>query len=458
MKKLTFLFLISLFLGFCSFFKPKTLPYPSGVIFPLEKAEEITYQGKIVDLMQKRNGIIYFSTLQGFVYSFDNLERKILWKFKVKNPPASVPHWSKEKIYVFDRKNTLYCLDKKGQLLWEKEIEENITSELRENREKLYLGTEEGGLLAFNPEDGEKIWRFQAGSAVRSGPVFSDPWIVFGGDDGILYFLSRRGKLIDKFNTGDKIEASLSIDEKGLYFGSNDQYFYCLSLKKRKIKWKVKTGGKIFSQPLIDERRVFFIGWDSVLYSLNKKNGIILWWQILPSRTLFRPEIIEEKIVASSFSSTLVCFDIKTGVRKGTYEAGQEVKSNPLWLDPYLLINLYNSKQDEGRLVFLKKLVEVTLNSSKESPAKIGEEVIFTAKATGFFQPRYEFYLKTEDKEEVVQEIPEKGSWTWYPEAPGVYTIGVKVFDVKEKAEKEISFTIEKEEIEEAEKDKYVSF
>jgi len=454
MKKLTFLLLISLFFGFCSIFKPKVLPYPSGVIFPVEGDEEITYQGRIIDPMQKSNGIIYFSTLKGVVYSFDTLERKILWKFEALNPLASAPYLSKEKIYVFDRKNTLYCLDQKGQLLWKKEIGENISSEAREDRERLYLGTEEGGLLALNSLDGELIWRFQAGGAIRSSPVFSGFWIIFGCDDGGLYFLSRSGKLLDKFDTGDKIEASPLIDENRLYFGSNDQYFYCLDLKKKKTKWKVKSGGKILSQPLTDEWRVFFISWDSVLYSVNKYSGTILWWQILPSRSLYRPEIIEGKIVVSSFSSTLVCFDIETGIRKGTYEAGQEVKSSPLWHDPFLLISLYDYKKDEGRLVFLKKVVKVTLTPSKTSPANLGEELTFTAKAAGFFQPEYEFYLKTGEKREIVQEISEKESWTWYPEIPGVYTVGVKVVDAKEKAETEISFTIEKEGIEEVESER----
>ncbi|NIM91533.1 MAG: PQQ-binding-like beta-propeller repeat protein, partial [Candidatus Aminicenantes bacterium] len=381
---------------------------------------------------------------------------KILWKYKAKNPLISAPLMGEEKIYVFDKKNTLYCLDEEGQLLWEKKTEEIVTSELKEDRKRLYWGTDEGGLVAFDPEAGEQTWRFQAGGAIRSGPVFSDSGIIFGCDDGLLYFLSRSGKLIGKFETGGKIEASPLVDGKKLYFGSHDQYFYGLDLKKRKKKWKVKTGGKILSQPVTDEKRVFFISWDSALYSLNKNNGTILWWQVLPSRSAYDLEIIEGKIVASSLSSTLVCFDIKTGLKKGTYDAGQEVRSNPLWLEPYLLISLYDYKQDKGRLVFLKKVVAVTLTPSKESPQKIGEEIVFSAKATGFFLPKYEFFLKTEDEKEIVQEISERGSWTWYPEATGDYTVGVNVLDAKEKAETEISFTIEKEEIQETGSDRRI--
>ena len=421
------------------------LPYPSGVIFPLEKAEEMFYHGKIIDLLQKTNGILYFSTHKGFVYSLEGSKRKVLWKFKTQNPLASSPYLSQEKIYVFDRKNIVYCLDKKGQLLWKNKIDKNITSGLRENRGKLYLGTEEGGLLAFDSLNGEILWRFQAGGAIRSSPVFSNSSLIFGCDDGSLYFLNQRGNLVDKFDTGDKIKAPPLIDENKLYFGSDDQYFYCLDLTKRKIRWKVKTGGKILSRPITDEKRVFFLCWDSVLYSLSKNNGTILWWQILPSRSLYQLEIIEEKIVASSFSSTLVCFDVRTGEKRGKYEAGQEVRSNPLWLEPYLLINLYDYKKEEGRLVFLKKVVQVTLAPSKKPPLEIGNEVTFTASAAGFFQPKYEFYMKIGDRKEVVQEISEKKSWTWYSEKAGVYTVGVKVVDAKEKVEVEIPYTIEKE-------------
>jgi|GEM_PF-304207 len=445
MRKIVFLLLPCFFLGFCSFFKTKVPPYPSGIIFPLEKGEEIAYEGKIVDLIQKRNGTLYFSTNKGFVYCLDGLERKVLWKFEAQKSLVTPPYLGQERIYVLDRENTIYCLDKKGKLLWKKKIEENITSDIRENRGKIYLGTEEGGLFVLNSLQGELFWRFQAGGAIRSDPTFYLSNVIFGCDDGNLYFLSPRGNLIYKFEVGSKIEAPSLVDKNNLYFGSDDKYFYCYNLIARKVRWKIKTGGKILSQSVSDEKRIYFVCWNSVLYSLNKKNGTILWWRILPSRSFYQLEIIEEeKIVASSFSPTLVCFKTKSGEKQGEYKAEREIKSNSLWFEPYLLINIYEYQKDEGKLVFLKKEVNATLNASKQSPLKLGEELVFTASATGFFQPQYEFYLKIGDKKEIVQEMSEESSWDWYPEKDGTYSIGVRVVDDKEKVETEIPFTIEK--------------
>lgn len=432
-------------LGFCSLIEPKVLSYPSGVVFPLWKAEEITYQGEIVDLIQKTNGNVYFSTRKGFVYFLDVLERKIAWKFEAPNPLVCPPYLSTGKMFVLDRKNTIYCLDKKGKLLWKEEIEENITSGVRENQGKIYLGTSEGSIFAFDSLNGEMLWSFQAGGAIRSGPVFASSTVIFGSDDGNLYFLNQRGGLVDKFKIGSKIEATPLVDKNFLYFGSHDHYFYCLDLIRRKMKWKVKTGGEIISTPVSDEKRVFFISLDNVLYSLHKKNGSILWWQFLPSRSFYQLEIIEKKIIVSSFSPTLVCFDVKTGERQGKYEAEQEIRSNPLWLDPYLLINLYDFQKEMGKLILLKKIVKATITPSKPSPLKLGDDVTFTASATGFFQPKYEFYLKIGERIEIVQKISAKNSWSWFPEKEGTYVVGVRVVDAKEEATREISFTIEKE-------------
>lgn len=439
------LFLCLISLGFGSLLESKVLSYPSGIIFPLWKTEEIAYLGEIVDLIQKSNGNVYFSTRKGFVYFIDILEKKIIWKFEAQNPIICPPHLSAGKMFILDKENTIYCLDKGGELLWKKEIEENITSGVREYQGMIYLGTSEGGIFAFDSLNGEMFWNFQAEGAIRSGPVFASSTVIFSSDDGNLYFLNQKGDLEDKIKIGSKIEATPLVDKNLLYFGARDHNFYCLDLISRRMKWKVKTGGGVISPPLSDKKRVFFVSLDNVLYSLNKKSGSILWWQFLPSRSYYQLEIVEKKIIVSSFSPTLVCFDVKTGEDKGKYEAEQEIRSNPLWFDPYLLVNLYDHPKEMGKLIFLTKLVKATITPSKSSPQKLGEDVTFTASAVGFFQPKYEFYLKIGERMEIVQEASRKNSWTWFPEKDGTYVIGVRVVDAKEKAVREISFTIEKE-------------
>lgn len=444
MKKSALIILFMLTLSFCSFFRLKVPPYPTGVVFPLEKADEIVYKGEIIDLVQRVEDNIYLSTRKGFVYCIDGRRHEILWKFEAPEPLASPPHIAQDSVYVFDIKNILYSLDKEGKLRWKKRFEEEITSGIEENNRQIYFGTANGSFFALNQDNGEKLWSFQTGEAIRSKPVVARGIIMFGCDDHNLYFLTGKGALIDRFNFKDKIQAPLTIDGDFLYLGSEDRYFYCIDIKKRKQRWKVKTGSQTYIPPVVDENRVFFLCWNGVLYCLNKKNGTILWWNTVPSRSFYHLEIIEKKIVVSSFSSLLVCFEIETGEKKGNFDASQEIRSNPLWFDPHLLINLYDSHDDTGRLLFLKKEVKVVITSSKDSPQEISEEIVFNASATGFYLPRYEFYIKKGKEKEIVKEKSEQNSWAWFPEKEGTYIVGVVVVDEKEKAEAEISFVVEK--------------
>ncbi|MFB0564221.1 MAG: amidohydrolase family protein [Candidatus Aminicenantaceae bacterium] len=455
MKKLNFLLLLCLSLGFCLIFKSKEPPYPSGILFPLEMNQEITYEGNVVTTLQKENGTLYFSTSKGFVYCVDGINRKIIWKYEASIPLASPPYLTKEKIFFYDTDNTIYCLNKQGKLLWTKKNEETIRTGAADDSGNVYFGTGEGSLFALDPFSGKTLWHFRAEGAFKATPVFYRSHIVFGCDDGKIYTLDKKGNLVDQFKTGNKIESTPLVDKSTIYFGSDDNYFYSYNLKKKRLKWKVKTGGKILSKPISDKKRIFFIGWDSVLYSLNRKNGTILWWQTLPSRSFYNLEIIDKRIVASSFSPAVVCFDTATGEKQGEYAAGQEVRSNPLWLDHHLLITIYDPQKDKGKLWFLKKAVKVDLNASKSSPLEIGEEVTFSASAVGFFQPEYEFYLKIgffkpvfglflqmEKRGKIVQEISEEDSWYWFPEKYGDYFVGVRAVDKKQEAETDIPFSI----------------
>jgi outer membrane protein assembly factor BamB len=445
MKKFTLLFLVCIFLGFCSFFKSKIPAYPSGVIFPLEKAGEIAYKGKVIDFVKDDGGNLYLSTERGLVYCLAGGRREILWKIEVSEELTSSPFLGAENIYVYDSTSTLYCLSKKGRLVWKKDIKQKITTGITEFKIKIYFGTEKGVFLAFATSNGEELWRFEAGEAIRSTPVFAGERIIFGCDDHNLYILTEKGSLLDKIKIENKIQPNPLVEKNFLYFGTDGHYFYCFNLAKRKKKWKVKIGGKIFSPPVIDDKRIFFICWNNVLYCLNKKNGHILWWKIIPSRSFYRLEISGKRIVVSSFSSLLVCFDIETGENIGEYDAGQEIKSNPLWVAPCLMFNLYDNKKDEGRLIFLKKILKVSLESSEKSPQKVGAEIAFTVSAVGFYRQNYEFYLKEGEEERIVQEKSERNSWAWFPEKEGDYIVGVKVVDEKERMKAEIPFVIKKD-------------
>jgi hypothetical protein len=462
MKKSAALLLVILSANFCSLFKSKVAPYPSGVIFPVVKDQEISYEGEIISLIQKVGSFLYFSTQKGKVYCIDGEKKEIFWQFDAANPLACPPYVAESRIFVHDKGNNIYCLGQDGKLQWKTALADKITSSIAEDGDQVYCGTEKGQLHCLSAETGQEIWQYEADSAVISNLVIWHDDVLFGGDDNIIRIVDHSGRLSRKIDVGARTGKTLALEESLLFFGTEDRYLHCVDLNRQKTKWKIRSGGATFVHPVISGNQVLFLCWNCVLYCLNKKNGSILWWGSVPSRSYYRIEVIEKRVVASSFSPEIVCFDLKTGESVGTYEASQELKSNPAWFPPFLLVNLHEPESDKGKLVFLKKDVGVNLISSKKSPQKPNEEITFSAKATGFHLPKYEFFLSRfikaklqpgiiaffrEGDREIVQQSSELSAWDWFPGEQGYYNVEVEVLDEREKAHGEMPYSIQKEEV-----------
>lgn len=462
MKKSAALLSVILFCNFCSLFKAKVVPYPSGVIFPVAEDHELSYDGEIISPIQKKDHLLYFSTRKGKGYCLDGEKREMVWQFDCPAPLVCPPYLSESRIFVYDRENFLYCLDRDGKLVWKTALANKLTSGIAESGAQVYVGSNKGLLFCLSTENGKEVWQFQAGGAIQSNLVIWRDTVLFGCDDHHVYSVDDRGRQRGKHDSGGKIGKTLTVDENLLFFGTENRYLHCVNLNRHKTKWKIRPGGATFVPPVVAGNRVFFLCWNCVLYCVNKKNGTILWWNSVPSRSYYRVEVIEKKVVASSFSSKLVCFDTQTGEDKGTYDASGEIKSSPAWLAPFLTVNLYDRDSDTGKLVFLKKVVKVILASSEKSPHNKNDEIIFTARASGFHLPQYEFFLTRfiaarfypdifflfkEGDRTVVQEKSDSSTWNWFPDEEGYYRVEVAVEDEREKAQAEFPFLIQKEEI-----------
>jgi outer membrane protein assembly factor BamB len=462
MRKIVGLLAAVILSSVCSLFRSKVVPYPTGIMFPLVKDGELSYEGEIIPQIQSIDSILYFSTRKGKVYCVDAQNRLIQWRFDTTASLVSPAYLGENRIYVYDVEDDLYCIGEQGKSLWKSKASEKITSTVLECRDRVYFGTEKGQVYCLSSVNGEEIWRFQAEGEVISNLVIWRSIVLFGCSDNSIYFIDQSGNCVAKYSTGSSVGQTLLVDGNSLYFGTEDRYLQCLNLAKRNTRWKIRSGGATYVPPVVDGDKVFFLCWNSVLYCLDKKNGTIQWWGGVPSRSYFRVEVIEDKVVASSFSSEIVGFDKKTGEEKGTYDAAQEIVSNPVWVKPFLLVNLYDWESETGKLVILKKEVKVVLSPSKKSPQKRNEEVVFSARETGFYLPKYTFYLTQLEQywlypgfsifiplkeKQVVQESSDESTWSWFPEQAGYYKVEAQVTDEKEKVWAELPFCIERGEV-----------
>ena len=337
----------------CSLFEKKRPILAPQLRFPLTKEMDVVFEGKINQELIKDEKKIYFSTTKGCLYSMDDPEDGLKLLYQSEVGFVSPPYIHEKYIFIYDSKNHIYCLDKKGRLVWKNHVDEKITSGIQAETEKIYFGTQEGHLLSYRAESGEQIWKIKTKAPIHSLPLVVQDTIIFGCDDYHLYFLNRDGNLESRYETGGKIRGSLTYKNNFLYFGSYDEYFYCFNLDKNKIKWRVKAGGKVDTYPLIYQNYVLFTAWNNVLFCLNNKNGTVLWWNQLPARCLYRMELVGNQLLVPSLSSILECFDIHTGKILGNYDTEHEIKSNLIWFHSHVLLSVYIKESDSSQILFL---------------------------------------------------------------------------------------------------------
>jgi outer membrane protein assembly factor BamB len=405
----------------------------------------VEIEGKLNHALVKgEDGRLYFSTDKGHLYCLDGAARQILWHETNPSAFGGPPLLSPGQLLVWDVDNTVFCFDRQGKLGWRAKVPGRISGSISVDRERVYLGTEEGDLVALSLNTGETLWRLHTKGALAAAAVFYKDSILASSSDGSVYLVDSKGVRRGTIELGSPVLVTPLVDGDLFYIGTADCVFSCYDLRSLKRKWKIKAGGRIIAFPRADERRVYLQASNSVLYALDKSGGEILWWWIAPSRSIYDLEFDGPRVLVTSRSPLLFALDRKTGKAVGKYQAETEIRSNPVWAEPNLVFAIFDSPADRGIIAFLRKEVKVGITSSLSSPQPAGTEINFTASATGFYLPRYEFFLRQGEEKSVVQTAGEKNSWVWYSEKEGTYAVGVKVTDEKQTQEAEIPYEISK--------------
>lgn len=438
-------FFLALLSFSCSLFRPKVQSYPTGVVFPLEEAGQVAFEGKLNRTLAKgEDGRFYFSTDRGHLYCLDSTAQQISWHQTNPSPFGGPPSLGPEQLFVWDQDNIVSCFDKQGKPGWKTKVPDKISSPISLDTERVYVGTEAGDLLALSQATGEPVWRFRTKGTIAAAVAFYGDTIILGSADGSVYLLSPKGVRRGAIALGSPVLVTPVVDGHRLYVGTEDFGFYCYDLRSLKRKWKIKAAGRLLVSPSADEKRVYLQASNSVLYALNKSGGDILWWWIAPSRSSYDLGFDGQRVLVASRSPLLFSLDRKSGKVVGKYEAKTEIRSNPVWAEPNLVFATFDTPADRGIINFFRKEVKVEISPSLSSPRSAGTEVSFTASATGFYLPRYEFYLRRGEERSVVQKAAEKNSWVWFTETEGTYAVGVRVSDERQAKEAEIPFEVSK--------------
>ena len=331
---------------------------PSAVRFPLVETGTLEIDGTVVGQPQARDGIVYFATREGFLTAVVVPARQILWRFKADHSISASPELGENHIVIRDDGNVLYVLDTRGLLVFKKQIDEAVTSAIRENKGRIFFGTAAGKALVLDlSAGGEVLWEFTAtvvpAAAITAGPVFFDDLVIFAAA-GRLLALDHTGKPVWEFDANGAITADPAIADGRLYFGTENRFFYCLDVTTGKKRWARRIQGAPLHPALVLGRRLVVPASNSVIYFISRRGGSILSWEAVPSRVVRVLAASGPLILVSSAAPNLIAYDFATGKRLGEHLASGPLAAGVLWVPPFIVLVVGDEESGRQRLIFLR--------------------------------------------------------------------------------------------------------
>ncbi|MCA9477591.1 MAG: PQQ-like beta-propeller repeat protein [Nanoarchaeota archaeon] len=215
---------------------------------------------------------IYVGTELGEIYCL-SADGSQIWKQKVESAirgtPSIIPQEGGEPaIAVGTIDGVVHFLDLKGKKMKAIKIHTPITSNILYVDGKIFVGCEDGKVIAFNTK-GLHLWTYQTKGQITadltSCELFGDgeKILLIASHDNYLYALTLDGELKWKFETKGSlisapITAHLSSDQgKDILLGSCDNNVYCISPQGEKI-WSYETDFWVTAPPVLIDKDGFF--------------------------------------------------------------------------------------------------------------------------------------------------------------------------------------------------------
>jgi eukaryotic-like serine/threonine-protein kinase len=142
--------------------------------------------------------VLYTGSMDKYLRALFITDGKKKWEFDLAGWPVGGPFVRREGVYILNRENVLYLLDKnQGKVIKSKKLEDRLCHFMRISEDIIILYTYGGRLLTLTTKELQNIWDKEISSRkLTAGDVHWDS-LLFGDEEGKLYsvnFSEKRKK------------------------------------------------------------------------------------------------------------------------------------------------------------------------------------------------------------------------------------------------------------------------
>jgi outer membrane protein assembly factor BamB len=234
-----------------------------------------------------------------------------------------------------------------NQTLWSYQTSPILSSSTVANG-IVYVGLNDGKILALNASNGVFLWSYQSGGAVYSTPAVVDNVVYFGSWDNSVYALNAvTGAMLWSHKTGSYVQSSPAVVDGVVYIASYDANVSALDAATGNLLWSYPTGaGAVGSSPAVVNGIVYVGDNGGKVWALDASTGAPIWKFTAGDTIYSSPAVVNGKVYIGAdlvTDGTVYALDAANGAKLWSFSTGNFwVYSTPAVANGVVYVGTYN--------------------------------------------------------------------------------------------------------------------
>jgi outer membrane protein assembly factor BamB len=254
---------------------------------------------------------VFIQADDGLVYKVDAKSGVERWRARVMEKPVtrasladpnsrynertSAANLLNGRLFVGTQDGRIVAIDAAtGGELWTARTGDVIVSTPLVAEERVYVGSFDGKVYALDAATGAQMWTYDTGAPVTSSPALYDGLVIVGSRSYDLVALdAATGRVVwTRYYWYSWVESSASILGGVAYIGSSDAAkLFAFYARSGRHVWEVDAAGAAWAQPVVSASRVYIGSVGTLNYmgphramalAVDRKTGRPVWHRIFP--------------------------------------------------------------------------------------------------------------------------------------------------------------------------------
>ena len=264
----------------------------------------------------------------------------IRWRVAATSYIEFPPVMARQRLFLGTDRGRIMAIDAgTGAVRWARETGRCVAASAAVRRELVYFALMDpppcghdpgsGEALAVRADTGRVVWSFRA-AVMEGSPLLVGRTVYIGSWDGRLYALdATTGHVRWSFKTGDRIKGGAAYSDGTVFVGSYDGHVYAVAARDGKLRWVASVGGRVYATPAVGGGSVVIGTLGGAVHALDVSTGHTRWTHQTGSYVYSSPAIWRGTAYIGSYDHHLYALDIATGAVRWSFDAGAAVSGTP---------------------------------------------------------------------------------------------------------------------------------